>query len=334
MYNLIKNEVIKMVRKKRLYIVLGILLITISAFAYGQSHSLDRTREQLARRIGATAAGDWRKIAEQQIIDIKNRLDSNYMNEQNRSTTRVRMEQLKYYLENDINPVDISNASFTTRFFEQAIYLFLPLMMVLLAADMVSGELAGGTIKLLLVRGVPRWKVLLSKYIALLLLELNVLFFTLLISVAVSGVFFGYGGWTAPVATGFQVAAGKLITSNVVNVPQWQYLLMVYGLTYYVAVAVGTISFMISVLVRSTAASIGIMLSTLISGTFLTSFLADWTLPRYLFTVNMRLSDYLSGSLRPIEGMNLTFSLTVLAAWIAAALAVSFWYFSKRDILV
>lgn len=206
--------------------------------------------------------------------------------------------------------------------------------MILLAADMVSGELAGGTIKLLLVRGVPRWKVLLSKYLALLLLELNVVFFTLLISVAVSGIFFGYGGWTEPVATGFQVAAGQLVTSSVVNVPQWQYLLMVYGLAYFVMVVVGTVSFMISVLVKSTAASIGIMLSTLVSGSFLNSFLADWTLPRYLFMVNMRLTDYISGSLRPIEGMNMTFSLTVLAVWMAAAIVVSFWYFSKRDILV
>lgn len=334
MYRLVQNEVVKMIKKKRFYIVLGILLTMIVAFAYGQHYSLDRTREQLTRRIGITESGDWRKIAEQQIIDMKNRLDSHYMDDQNRSTTRVRMEQLQYYLDHNINPVDISGARFTTRFIEQSIYLFLPLLMVLLAADMVSGELAGGTIKLLLVRGVPRWKVLFSKYIALLLLELNVVFFTLLISVAVSGIFFGFGGWTEPVATGFQVAGGKLVTANVVNVPQWQYLLMVYGLAYYVMVAVGTVSFMISVLVKSTAASIGIMLSTLISGTFLNSFLADWTLPRYMFMVNMRLTDYISGSLRPIEGMNLTFSLTVLFAWMAAAIAVSFWYFSKRDILV
>jgi ABC-2 type transport system permease protein len=334
LYRLVQNEVVKMLKKKRLYIVLGILLVMISAFAYGQYHSLDRTREQLTRRIGMTEAGDWRKIAEQQIIDMKSRLDSPYINEQNRSTTRVRMEQLQYYLDNNINPVDISGARFTTRFIEQSIYLFLPLLMILLAADMVSGELAGGTIKLLLVRGVPRWKVLLSKYLALLLLELNVVFFTLLISVAVSGIFFGYGGWTEPVATGFQVAAGQLVTSSVVNVPQWQYLLMVYGLAYFVMVVVGTVSFMISVLVKSTAASIGIMLSTLVSGSFLNSFLADWTLPRYLFMVNMRLTDYISGSLRPIEGMNMTFSLTVLAVWMAAAIVVSFWYFSKRDILV
>lgn len=193
MYRLVQNEVIKMLKKKRLYIVLGILSILISAFAYGQYHSLDRTREQLARRIGMTEAGDWRKIADQQIIDMKNRIDSHYMDEQHLAETRVRMEQLQYYLDNNINPIDISGPKFTTKFIEQSIYLFLPLLMILLAADMVSGELAGGTIKLLLVRGVPRWKVLLAKYIALLLLELNVVFYTLLISVVVSGIFFTIG---------------------------------------------------------------------------------------------------------------------------------------------
>ena len=40
---------------------------------------------------------------------------------------------------------------------------------ILLSADLVSGELGSGTIKLLLVRAVPRWKILLSKYIALII---------------------------------------------------------------------------------------------------------------------------------------------------------------------
>jgi ABC-2 type transport system permease protein len=323
-----------MILKKRLLVAIGILLLTISAFAYGQYHSQDRTRDQLAKRIGITATSDWHKIAEQQIIDMKSRFDSPYMDDEHRASLRVRIEQLQFNLDNNINPIDLSGAGFTTKFIEQSLFLFLPLLMILLSADLVSGELGAGTIKLLLVQGVPRWKVLLSKYITLLILELVVMFFALIISVGVSAIFFGYGGWMTPVATGFKVIGGKLITSNIVNVPQWQYTLMAYGLAYYVSVVVGTISFMISVLVRSTASSIGIILSTLIGGSLLSGFLADWQLPRYLFMSNLRLTDYISGSLHPIEGMNMLFSVTVLAAWAIAAIIVSFVYFVKQDVLV
>jgi ABC-2 type transport system permease protein len=204
----------------------------------------------------------------------------------------------------------------------------------MLAADMVSGEAASGTIKLLLVRNVPRWKILLSKYLALIILEVIVVCFAFVLSAIISGFFFGFGGWLAPVATGFKVLAGKLDSSNVFNVPQWRYSLMVYSLAFYVAVVVGSISFMISILVKSTAASIGIIMSTLIAGNFISYFLSDWKITRYMFMVNLRLTDYLSGSFQPIEGMNMLFSITVLLGWAIAAILISFVYFTKQDILV
>ena len=217
---------------------------------------------------------------------------------------------------------------------EQAIFMFLPLLIVMLAADMVSGEASTGTIKLLLTRSVPRWKILASKYIALLVLEVIVLVFALILSIIISGIFFGYGGWMEPVAAGFKVIEGKLDTSSVLNVPQWQYTLMVYALAHFVAIVIGSISFMVSVLVRSTSSSIGVMMSTLVGGSILSYFISDWEITRYLFMVNLRLTDYLSGSVQPIEGINMVFSVLVLTAWAVGALLVSFIRFTKQDMLV
>ena len=334
LFSLIENEVIKMVSKKRLLFVLAILIVLISVFAYGQKQTLARTKAQLTQRMGITATEDWRKLADQQLIDMKNRLDSPYMDEKNKSSLRVRMEQLEYNLDNNINPLEQSAAKFTTKFMEQSIFLFLPLLIIMLAADMVSGESSSGTIKLLLVRNVPRWKILLSKYLTLVILEVLVVFFAFMLSVLISGAFFGYGGWLAPVATGFKVLAGKLDTTSVLNVPQWQYALMVYSLAFFVSVVVGSISFMISILVKSTAASIGIIMSTLVAGNFISFFLSDWKITRYMFMVNLRLTDYLSGSFQPIEGMNMLFSITVLLGWAIASIIVSFVYFTKQDIMV
>jgi len=196
LYKLVQNEVFKMIFKKRLLMVIGILVVMISLFAYGQNRIIVRTKEQLIKRIGATETADWKKLAEQQLIELKNRLDSHYLNENRQSSLRVRIEQLQYNIQNNLNPLDSSSAKFTTRFIEQAIFLFLPLLILILSADLVSGESSSGTIKLLVARSVPRWKILLSKYLCLIMMEMTVLFFTLVISVAISGVFFGLAdGW-------------------------------------------------------------------------------------------------------------------------------------------
>ena len=212
-----------MISKKRLMFVLAILVVLISVFAYGQNQTLERTKAQLTQRMGISATNDWQKLANQQLIDMKNRLDSPYMDETRKSSTKVRMEQLQYNLDNNINPLEQSAAKFTTKFMEQAIFLFLPLLIIMLSADMVSGEASSGTIKLLLVRNVPRWKILLSKYLTLIILEILVVFIAFVLSAIISGFFFGFGGWLAPVATGFKVLAGKLDSTGVLNIPQWQY---------------------------------------------------------------------------------------------------------------
>lgn len=334
LFSLIENEVIKMISKKRLLFVIAILIALISVFAYGQHHTSERTKTQLSQRMGLSATTDWHKLADQQLIELKNRLDSPYRDEKDKSALRVRIEQLQYNLDNDINPLEQSAAKFTTKFMEQSIFLFLPLLIIMLASDMVSGEYSSGTIKLLLVRNIPRWKVLLSKFLTLIMLEIIVLFFAFVLSEFISGFFFGFGGWNAPVATGFKLVAGKLDTSAVLNVPQWRYTLMVYSLAFFVSFVVGSISFMISVLVRSTAASIGIIMSTLVAGNFISYFLSDWKITRYMFMVNLRLTDYLSGSFQPIEGMTLLFSILVLLGWASASTIISFVYFTKKDILV
>jgi len=48
---------------------------------------------------------------------------------------------------------------------------------------------------------------------------------------------------------------------------------------------------------------------------------------------NLPLPDYYSGSPPPIPGITLTFSVVVLTAWAAAALAVAFGVFLRRDVL-
>lgn len=318
--------------KKRLWVIVGILIILIGLFAYGENYTRERTQNQIAQRLGIEDTEDWREITNQQLRDLERRLDNPLIPEEGRASIRVRAEQLRYYLSEDINPTTFSAAQFMSNFMEQSIFLFLPLLIILLGSDIVSKEATSGTIKLLMTRPVPRWKILLSKLLALTILEMIVILLMAAIALGISYITFGYGGFKEPVITGFRIIDGELDVSNVQTVSRGTYIFMTYALGYIVAFSIGKMALMVSVLVKSTAASIGIMMSSLIGGTFLSFFISDWEITRYLFNVNLNLTDFLSGDLQPVEGLSLGFSISVLLVWAFASMIVAFGVFHHKDI--
>lgn len=315
----------KLMAKKKLLVIAAIIGVLVVLFTYAQFKQIETQREKL----GTT---DWKSILQQQIIDTQNRLSSSRINDEWKKQLQVSLQQQQYYLDNNINPSEPGAPTFMRMFIENASDLFLPLMVMVIAADLVSSEHSLGSIKLLLTRPVRRWKVLLSKYITLCLAISAVIAITGILSYVISGAIFGYRGWNAPILSGFKVTASGLDTSAVRLVEQWQFLWMEFGLVWFVAIVVGTLSFMLSVLIRSTAAGMGIMLAALISGAILSNMVSSWTSAKYFFMVNLKLTDYMNGKAPPIEGMTLSFSLMVLLVWWAAALFVSFFVFTKKDV--
>jgi ABC-2 type transport system permease protein len=243
------------------------------------------------------------------------------------------VQQNQYYLDHNINPSAPNGVTFTREFLDNSVTLFIPLMVLAIASDLVSGERSAGTIKMLLTRPVRRWKILLSKLITLTLYVSLTLLATAFLAYLISGSFFGFAGWNLPVFTGFIVNGTGLDSTYVHEVPQWLYMLMQCGLIWVSAMTVAVLALMVSVLVRSTAASIVTMMAAVIAGTILSTMASSWESAKYLFAVNLELSAYLEGSPPPIEGMTLFFSLCVLAVWSAGALIISFLVFTKQDIL-
>lgn len=325
MINLVYNEMLKIVRKKRLFIIAAIIAVLVGLFTYAQLKHV----QEVQKRLGTN---DWRTQLQQQIIDTQNRLNSSGISEEWRKFLQIRLQQQQYYLDHNINPSAPGAPTFMRMFVENSIELFLPLMVMVVVADLVSSEASGGTIKLLLTRPVKRWKILLSKYIAMLLSVSFIVLSLVFLSYLISGAVFGYSGWNLPLLTGFAVHGEELDTTNVHLLSQWKYLLIELGLAWFVAIVVGTLTFMLSVLMRSTAAVMGVMLAALISGAILSNMVSSWKSAKYLFMVNLRLTDYISGTAPPIDGMTLGFSMSVLAVWGIAALFISFLVFTKRDV--
>lgn len=322
---LIKNETIKMIKKKRFYVILLVLIVLVPMFAYAQAKIAENKRDKFE--------GDWRRELQQAITDNQNSLGSDRVPEEWKKYRRIYVQQMKYYLDNDVNPNEPSGVTFTREFLDNASALFIPLLIMGIASDIVSAERTSGAIKMLLTRPVRRWKVLLSKLITLIMFVSLIVLSTFIICYLIAGLFFGYSGFNVPVFTGFQLNGDDVDISNVHAVPQWLYVFMQCGLIWFVSVIVALLAFMVSVLVRSTAASIVVMMATLIAGSILTNMASAWTSAKYLFMVNLNLTNYLEGTPSPIEGMTLGFSLIVLAIWGMISLIVSFTVFTKQDIL-
>lgn len=321
-----------MLFKKKLILIIAILLLETSAFAYGQNIRYKRTINGYTKNHSENY--NWRPLINQQINDIKNKLSYKNIKKSDEKIMKIQLEQYKYYLKKNISPAAMSASKFTSELMQQSALMLLPLLIIILAGDIVSGEFSSKTIKVLLTRAVPRWRILLSKYAALILMSAFVVFLSAVISIGISEFTFKDFGFMEPVISGYKVVGGNVNASNVIQIYQWQYLILVCSLNFFEAIVIATISFMVSILVRSTAASIGIMMAGLIGGSLLRVFLTDWPLAKYFFAVNLQTSQYLTGNFKGVPGMNLVFSICILGIWAAISLVVSFFAFTKRDVLV
>ncbi|MFS1512438.1 ABC transporter permease subunit [Chengkuizengella sp. SCS-71B] len=325
-YPLVRNEVLKIWKKKRFFVIVVILAVLIPIFTYAQLRVALNVQKQMGTE-------DWRIVVQQQIQDYENRVSSPRLQEEWKRWYIVEIQRLQLHLDQNIDPRSPNGVTFTNQFVANSVGLFLPLLVLVIVADLVAGEHSSGTIKLLLTRPIKRWKVLLSKYIALTMYVSITVLLLAVMSYLISGLVFGFGGWMQPVLTGFEVIGSELNLNNINIIPQWQFLIMELGLAWFSSLVVACLAMMVSVLVRSIAAGMGIMLATLIAGTILTNMVSSWESAKYFFMVNLQTVSYLSGAVPPIQGLTLSFSLINLSVWTLISIVISFVVFTKRDIL-
>ena len=329
MAGLIENEALKILRRKRFRIVLIVLAAILSLVVFAQ----DRQRRN-QRRDNPTL--DWRAGVEKRATELERRMNERRVPENFKRWMRYESGRLRYHLSKNLNPNEITGPIFTRAFAGVGSVLLIPLLVAVFGADLVSSEFAEGTITLLLTRPVSRWKVLLSKVVAMGLFTTLTLLAAFFLAWGISGVAFGWSGWGAPILTGFRLGgaspAAGFDLSGVRMVALWQDAFAAWGLAWFSALAVGSITLLLSVVFRSAAAAMGTMMATLVGGTILSRIASDWDGAKWFFVTNLPLPDYYAGLPTPFEGMTLAFSVWVLFGWALAALAAAFVLFTRRDV--
>jgi ABC-2 type transport system permease protein len=320
---LVENEVLKLWKRRRFRLVVLILVVLIATAVYGSTRNRDRMR----------GGKDWRVATQERVARMRNAIRQGGMPDSQKAWVQFEAARLQYYLDRGMDPEAMSGPIFARGFANFGSWLLLHLLSIVFAADIVSSEFSEGTIKLLLTRPVLRSRVLAAKLLALMLaIGLTVLLggtFAYLFG----GIPYGYRGWTAPMLTGFRQVAGTIDPGSVRAVPIWQDAIAVFGLAWFGTAVIGMIGFLASVVLRSTAASMGTMFAALILGTILPRIAPSWEFQKYLFPTNLTLPDFYSGAPPPIAGMTLGFSVATLAVWGVAAVVTAFVVFARRDVL-
>jgi ABC-2 type transport system permease protein len=318
---LIQNETLKLIRRRRFTIVVGIMLVILTLVSYSQHRRLQQSRN-----------ANWRADLQERIARTENRLRRGGINESWARSMRAELRRLQFYLDRNINPEQPTAPLVVRSFANAAGFLLLPLLIAVLGSDIVSAENAEGTDKLLLTRPVRRWKILTSKLVTLWMFSTLTLLMGALLSYLVSAPVLPARGWDAPTFNGFQFGGETFRIESIRQLPLWQDTLIAYGLEWYALLTVASISLMLSVLFKSSAASIGTMLASLIGGTILTRISPDWTAGKYLFVSALPLADYYTGQAPPYEGMSMGFCIGLLGVWAVAALTVAYVRFTRRDV--
>jgi ABC-2 type transport system permease protein len=323
--SLVENESLKVLRRGRPQLVAVILVLFLAITAWAQHRQLENARAE-------ARGGDWR-------VEVESRIDALERGAQRRKVfaaftryQRFEAARLRYHLARGIDPNAETGPLFARGFAIAAASLLLPLLVTVLAADLVTGEVRAGTIKLLLTRPVARWRVLASKVITAALFTSLLVALAGLLAWAIGGIAFGWAGWGAPVLTGFRATVDGADTSAVRTAPLWMDTLAAYGLAWLAALAVAALALTFSVLFRSSVGAMGTLMAILVAGSLLGQLAVDWEPAKWLFPTNLPLTQFYSGAPPPVAGMTVASAAGVLVAWSAAALAVAFAVFSRRDV--
>jgi len=317
MLKLIQNEWMKIFKRPGTYVMIGILLlITIVAggiIKYQDSKGTIPDNE------------NWKQGLQVQNESLKKDLEemgdaaSNGM--KNYAERQIALNE--YRIEHNISP----NEAYSIWGFVDDISQmvdFVGLFTIIIAAGIVASEFSWGTIKLLLIRPINRGRILLSKYLTVLLFSLLMLTLLFVFSAGLGAALFGLPESSVPYLNYYD---GKVTEQSMVV-----HLIIYYGLKSINMLMLATMAFMISAAFRNSSLAIGLSLFLYFMGGQVTQLIAmkyEWA--KYILFANTDLLQYFEGS-PVVDGMTITFSIIMLLVYFILFQAVAFYVFKKRDV--
>lgn len=315
MIGLIQNEMIKIFEKRASWIYIAVLVVAMIVGGV------------IYQRVNGEANENWREDLEAQNAQYKEEIKQTPA-DQDTTWIEDQIKQNEKFLEKNINPTEKTNWHFMNDVVI-GVTILVTLFSVIVASAVVAAEFSDGTIKQLLIRPHKRWKILLSKYVAVLLYSL-ILLITLVVSGFIVGIlFWGLGDFQAPFFEYTLDGQKEAVLGT-------QFLLKV---AYFLPslLMITTISFMLSTLFKSQSVAVGIGIFVLFVSSTLGGLIImlaeEYTWAKFLIFPHLDLTVFALQD-KILQNITLTGSLTILAVYYIVFMVATFVYFQKRDVSI
>ncbi|GEN55038.1 ABC transporter permease [Halobacillus faecis] len=311
-FQLIKNEQMKLYNQKATWIMAILLVVIIVGIG-----TLLKIDDAITGGEGPTG-DNWKQELEQQNEQLMSTGEQppeieypGYMN----------IEMNQYRIENDLKPTPYNAWDFVRD--NRDLVALVSLFTIIVAAGITANEFRWGTIKLLLIRPISRAKILLAKYVSVVIYALVMLFTLYLLSFLVGSLLFGMGSFSQ---TYVYTQAGEIKDASLFSFTVSQYLL-----SFVELIMMATFAFMIASVFRNTSLAIGLAIFLMMAGSSIVLFFMEKEWAKYILFANTDLTQYMSGT--PfVSGTSLGFSIAVLAVYYVVFMVLSWGFFTKRDV--
>lgn len=206
----------------------------------------------------------------------------------------------------------------------QTLLVHVPLLVALVAGDMIAGEANMGTLRLLITKPVSRTSLLISKFLAAAVYSVLLLTFMAVLGLLFSMMIFGTGDLVI-------LKSDKLLIIDHADI-LWRYF-AAYGFAVLSMITVAALSFLFSVFAENSIGPIIAAMSVIIVFTILTTMdipLFNHIKP-FLFTNHML--NWKGFFDRPVDGREVLKSALVLLGHIVFFVSLTIYIFRRKDIL-
>lgn len=315
MIQLIRNEWMKIWKRPATLVMIVILLIAVlllGAFNKYQSSGFSVPDNE-----------NWKHGLELENKRYTEMLEDEHLPEETRSFYTKEMSINEYRISHDFSTnVEYSAWDFVSDCIQ--LISIAGLFTIIIAAGIVANEFNWGTVKLLLIRPLSRTKILLSKYLTVLLFGFVSILVVFAFSFILGSILFGLPEEGYP----------YLHYSNGIVKEQSMllHLISFYGLNSISLLMLTTMAFMISSVFRNSSLAIGISIFLMFMGSTVTVLLANWfDWAKYLLFANTDLTQYFEGT-PLVSGMTMSFSIIMLFVYFIVFNGLAFLVFKKRDV--
>ncbi|WP_027725577.1 ABC transporter permease [Tuberibacillus calidus] len=310
--HLVANELMKIYKRKTLWVMVAILAVVVIIMA---AAILKNTPNH----------DNWKSDLQKQNVEMTQSLNDKQVPKEAKEAVLPQVKENQYRLDHNIPPLFSDTVFGFMKTTGDLVSVLIGVFVVIIGGSIVSQEYSWGTIKLLMIRPTKRWKILLSKFIAVIVTGIFFIALGFLLQLIVGALFFG-----------FDMGPGKYLylKDNTVHiVSMGTHFLQYYASSLVDVIIMATFAFMLSTIFKTNALAIGLSIFLSLAGPIVVSLLSfvNENIAKYLFFLNTDLYQFVEGPTL-LKDTTLAFSACVLAVYFAIFLIVSFLIFNKRDI--